>query len=130
MYRAVTRKIQVTVEPRFVPEQSDPGDSQYFWAYRVEIANLGDESVQLRHRHWRITDGQGRQQDVKGPGVVGKQPVLEPGETFEYTSGCPLSTPQGIMAGSYEMRNSSGERFMIDIPPFSLDSPHVRRVLN
>ena len=130
MYRAVTRNIQITVEPRFIPEQSDPGENQFFWAYTIVIANLGGESVQLRNRHWKITDGKGQLHEVKGAGVIGKQPVLEPGESFEYTSGCPLTTPQGIMAGSYEMRSARGERFNVEVPAFSLDSPHVKRVLN
>ena len=90
MYRATTRAIQVTVEPSFVEEESSPEDGRYFWAYTIEIANLGDEVVRLRSRHWRITDANGRTEEVRGAGVVGKQPVLKPGETFAYTSGCPL----------------------------------------
>ena len=130
MYRAVTRKIEVTVTPRFVSERSSPGNGYYFWAYTIDIANLGSETVQLKTRHWRITDALGRLQEVKGPGVVGEQPVLAPGQVFEYTSGCPLNTPSGIMVGTYEMVDANGERFMIDIPAFSLDYPNQPRHLN
>ena len=130
MYQAVTRKIRVTVEPRFVPEQSDPEEKQFFWAYTIEIANTGQERVQLRNRRWRITDGNGKLHEVEGPGVVGKQPFLKPGDVFEYTSGCPLTTPQGIMAGNYEMVTEAGEKFDVEVPAFSLDSPHAKRVLN
>jgi ApaG protein len=130
MYRALTRNIQVTVTPRFMPEQSKPYAGQFFWAYTVEIVNHGDETVSLYARHWRITDGDGREQRVDGLGVVGEQPVIPPGERFEYTSGCPLGTPAGIMVGTYEMIAQSGERFMVDIPAFSLDSPDAARTLN
>jgi len=130
MYRALTRNIEVTVTPRFMPEQSKPRARQYFWAYTVEIVNLGEETVRLHARHWRITDGEGREQRVDGLGVVGEQPVLAAGERFEYTSGCPLETPAGIMAGSYEMVTDTGEAFMVEIPAFSLDSPHDVRTLN
>lgn len=127
MYKSETRGISVTVEPRFVEEESSPGDSRYFFAYTVEIVNNGSEQVQLRSRHWRIIDGHGSCQEVRGAGVVGKQPVLEPGESFSYTSGCPLTTPDGLMAGSYTMATIAGESFEAEIPAFSLDSPHVRR---
>ncbi len=130
MYRAVTRSIQVTVEPSFVEDESSPGDGRYVWAYRIEIVNLGLESVQLRSRFWRITDGIGRTEEVRGRGVVGKEPLLKPGESFEYTSGCPLTTPSGIMVGSYQMQTESGEMFVVDIPAFSLDMPTQRRTLN
>ena len=130
MYQATTRAIQVTVEPSFIDEESSPGQSRYFWAYTIEISNLGEEVVRLRSRHWQITDGNGRTEEVRGPGVVGKQPVLKPGETFEYTSGCPLTTPSGIMVGSYQMQNESGEMFSIAIPAFSLDLPDARRTVN
>jgi len=130
MYRATTRAIQVTVEPNFVDEESSPSESRYFWAYKIEIANLGQEVVRLRSRHWHITDGNGRVEEVRGAGVVGKQPVLKPGETFAYTSGCPLTTPSGIMVGTYQMQNERGETFSIDIPAFSLDLPHARRTVN
>jgi ApaG protein len=128
MYRAVTKAIQVTVEPSFVEAES--GGGRWFWAYTIEIANLGSEVVQLRSRHWRITDANGRTEEVRGAGVVGKQPVLKPGETFSYTSGCPLPTPSGIMVGTYQMQNETGETFSIAIPAFSLDLPDARRTVN
>jgi len=130
MYQATTRAIQVTVEPTFVDSESSPDQGQYFWAYRIEIANLGQEVVQLRSRHWRITDANGRTEEVRGAGVIGKQPVLKPGEKFSYTSGCPLSTASGIMVGTYQMENDKGEMFSIDIPAFSLDLPGGRKTLN
>ncbi len=130
MYQATTRAIRVTVEPTFVDAESSPDEGQYFWAYRIEIANLGEEVVQLRARHWRITDANGRTEEVQGAGVVGKQPVLKPGEKFSYTSGCPLTTTSGIMVGTYEMENDKGEAFSIDIPAFSLDLPDIRKTLN
>ena len=130
MYQAVTRAIRVTVEPTFVDSESSPEEGQYFWAYRIEISNLGKEVVQLRSRHWRITDANGRTEEVRGAGVIGKQPVLKPGEKFSYTSGCPLSTASGIMVGTYQMQNDQGETFSIDIPAFSLDLPGGRKTLN
>lgn len=130
MYRAVTRSIQVTVEPSFVEDESSPGDGRYVWAYRIEIVNLGLESVQLRSRFWRITDDIGRTEEVRGRGVVGKEPLLKPGESFEYTSGCPLTTPSGIMVGSYQMQTESGEMFVVDIPAFSLDMPNQARIFH
>ena len=129
MYTARTREIRVSVEPAFLDEHSSPSDDHYVWAYRVRIENEGSSTVQLLSRHWKITDGRGRLQEVRGAGVVGEQPVLEPGESFEYTSGTPLPTPSGIMLGTYGMRGQDGERFDIEIPAFSLDSPHdVKRV--
>ena len=130
MYRAVTRKIEVTVTPRFSTERSSPPNSYYFWTYTIDITNLGGETVQLKTRHWRITDALGRLQEVKGPGVVGEEPVLEPGESFEYTSGVPLPTPSGFMVGSYGMVTPQGERFDIEIPAFSLDSSYAERTIN
>ena len=130
MYKAETRGISVTVNSRFVEEESSPGESRYFFAYTVEIVNNGIEQIQLRSRHWRIIDGHGSLQEVRGAGVVGKQPVLEPGESFSYTSGCPLNTPDGLMAGSYTITTVAGESFEAEIPAFSLDSPHVRRSLH
>jgi ApaG protein len=130
MYRAVTRHIEVTVEPNFDPEQSLPDRSRYFWFYTIVITNSGKETVQLKTRHWIITDASGRQQEVRGEGVIGEQPVLGPGERFEYTSGVPLSTASGFMTGRYQMVTESGERFEIDVPTFSLDSPDSKRVLN
>jgi len=130
MYRAVTRQIEVTVEPAFMPERSSAENSRYFWSYTIIITNTGDETVQLRTRYWIITDAIGRQQEVRGEGVVGEQPVLAPGEHFKYTSGVPLSTSSGIMAGRYQMVSETGERFEIDVPTFSLDSPDGKRMPN
>jgi ApaG protein len=130
MYRAVTRQIEVTVEPNFLPERSSVDKGQYFWSYTIVITNTGGETVQLRTRHWIITDATGRKQEVRGEGVVGEQPVLAPGERFEYTSGVPLPTASGFMTGRYQMVSESGERFEIDVPTFSLDSPDSKRVLN
>src|SRR5258708_14709969 len=118
MYRATTRAIEVTVRPQYLPDQSDPAKPQFVWAYQVRIENKGDVTVQLRSRHWKITDALGRQQEVKGPGVAGKTPMLRPGEVFEYTSGTPLATPPGIMGGPYQMLSESGEHFHIQIPTF------------
>lgn len=130
MYKATTRAIQVTVLPQYLPDQSEPEKSQFVWAYTVRIENGGDVVVQLRSRHWKITDGLGRLQEVKGPGVVGKTPLLHPGEVFEYTSGTPLSTPSGIMGGTYQMVDEAGVKFDIEIPTFSLDTPTEQRSLN
>ena len=130
MYEATTRAIRVTVRPRYLADQSDPEKSQFVWAYQVRIENRGDVAVQLRSRHWQITDGLGRRQEVKGPGVIGKTPRLKPGESFEYTSGTPLSTSSGIMGGTYQMVSETGENFDIEIPTFSLDTPGGTRQLN
>jgi ApaG protein len=130
MYTAVSHQIKVTVLPKFLEEQSEPDEGRYFWSYTIEIANVGDKIVQLTHRHWRITDANGRSQEVRGPGVVGEQPRLKPGDAFSYTSGCPLPTPSGIMVGAYTMVDESGEAFDVAIPAFSLDSPHAKHVLN
>jgi ApaG protein len=130
MYVATTRAIRVTVTPRHLPDQTDPAKSQYVWAYHVLIENKGDVTVQLRSRHWKITDGHGRQQEVKGPGVVGETPRLQPGEAFEYRSGTSLSTPSGFMGGTYQMVSETGENFDIEIPTFSLDTPAGPRQLN
>jgi ApaG protein len=129
-YSKTTKSITVTVEPTYLEDQSSPAEDRYVWAYHVRIQNDGAETVQLRRRHWRITDGRGRTQEVRGPGVVGEQPVLAPGQSFEYTSGTPLNTPSGIMVGSYEMETRQGESFQIAIPAFSLDSPHQSVRLN
>lgn len=126
MYSEITRQIRVSVQPIFLPDQSAPADNHFVWAYHVRIENLGHENVRLRTRHWRITDGFGRVLEVRGPGVVGEQPVLSPGESFEYTSGTPLPTPSGIMTGTYQMENDRGEQFDVAIPAFSLDSPHQK----
>jgi ApaG protein len=130
MYSEVTRSIRVTVKPVYLEDQSAPAENHYVWAYHVRIENMGEETVRLRNRHWRITDSFGRLHEVRGPGVVGEQPVLEPGAAFEYTSGTPLTAPSGIMVGSYQMENARGERFDVAIPAFSLDSPHQTVRLN
>jgi ApaG protein len=130
MYRATTRDVQITVRPEYLPERSAPKDGEYFWAYTIEIKNLGRMPVQLISRHWKITDANGRVEEVKGPGVVGKQPVLRPGERFEYTSGVPLSTPSGLMAGTYQMVDELGEKFDAEVPAFSLDTPESKHVVH
>lgn len=130
MYTAVTDDIQVTVIPEFLPDRSEPDLGQYFWAYTIEIHNRGSRLVQLIARHWLITDGNGKIEEVQGLGVVGEQPVLQPGESFRYTSGCPLATPTGIMAGTYRMTHGDGDTFEVQIPAFSLDVPEPRRILN
>ena len=130
MYVAVTHRVKVTVEPAFDPERSDPDEPRYFWRYSIEIANLGDKPVTLIEREWRITDANGAQQKVRGPGVVGEQPTIGPGESFRYASGCPLSAPSGVMVGEYLMVDPEGRSFKVSIPAFSLDLPDARRVLN
>ncbi len=130
MYQKETQAIEVTVKPFYLEEQSEPEQNHYVFAYHVRIQNNGGDTVQLMNRHWQITDGFGRIQEVRGPGVVGEQPVLSPGEAFEYTSGCPLNTPSGIMVGSYEMETAEGQRFNVDVPAFSLDSPDQPVQLN
>jgi ApaG protein len=127
MFSETTAGITVTVRPVFIEEQSSPAEDKYVWAYKVRIENGGGETVQLLNRHWRITDERGRLEEVRGPGVVGEQPVLKPGESFEYTSGCPLRTPSGFMVGDYEMQRPDGTRFLVRIPMFSLDSPNAAR---
>ena len=123
-YTANTRGIKVSVEPTYLETRSSPDSSQYFWAYRVIIENQGQETVHLLSRHWMITNARGELTEVKGPGVVGEQPVLMPGESFEYTSGAPLNTPSGMMGGAYQRESESGECFDIEIPTFSLDRPN------
>ena len=120
----------MSVEPTYLEARSSPDSSEYVWAYRVVIENQGLETVQLLSRHWMITNARGELTEVKGPGVVGEQPVLKPGERFEYTSGAPLNTPSGMMGGAYQMESESGERFDIEIPTFSLDRPNPGAFLN
>ena len=122
---AVTRNIRVSVHARYVEQRSRPEDGLWFFAYHVELENLGEETVQLISRHWVITDGDARVEEVRGPGVVGEQPILEPGDTFQYTSACPLPTSFGTMHGSYQMVTSDGQRFEVSIAPFSLSLPHL-----
>ncbi len=126
-YEAITRNIRVAVVPSFLDDQSEPTEGRYLWAYQITIENRGGETVQLLSRLWRITDSNGRVREVRGAGVVGEQPVLQPGTAFEYTSGAPLATPSGFMTGSYQMRASSGENFEINIPLFALESPYEER---
>jgi len=123
MYSAVTRNIAVNVEPFYLKDQSEPVENRYVWAYRITIDNQSGGRVKLLSRYWHITDGAGRVEEVRGPGVVGEQPELDPGDSYQYTSGCPLSTPSGIMVGRYTMRDDQGELFDVAIPAFSLDLP-------
>jgi ApaG protein len=130
VYEARTRDIMVRVQPAYLEDQSDPEEGRWFWAYTVEIENHGVETVQLKSRHWIITDGLNRSEAVDGEGVVGEQPVLKPRDAYRYTSGCPLPTPSGVMRGTYLMQSDAGETFDVDIPEFSLDLPGARRVVN
>ncbi len=130
MYRSVTRNIEVTVTPRFLAERSSPDNGYFFWAYSIAITNTGSETVQLRTRHWRITDALGRLQEVKGAGVIGEEPVLKPGQSFEYTSGVPLPTPSGFMTGTYGMQTETGGGFDVEIPTFSLDCSYGEQTIN
>jgi ApaG protein len=122
---AITRKIRVSVESEFAPDRSAPADSQWFFLYTITIANEGDDPVQLLTRHWVITDGTGHVEEVRGPGVIGQQPTLKPGESFTYTSGCPLTTPFGTMQGTYQMVTGEGEQFDVTIAPFTLSEPYT-----
>ncbi|WP_092494687.1 Co2+/Mg2+ efflux protein ApaG [Faunimonas pinastri] len=130
MYSATTHGIRVTVEPQYMEDESDPVEARFFWAYTVEIENGSTGPVQIIARDWTITDQTGAVESVKGLGVVGEQPVIEPGSSFSYTSGCPLKTPSGFMVGTYQAVGSEGEVFTIEIPAFSLDLPDTRRVLH
>lgn len=125
-YQETTHGIRVSVESLFLDEKSDPGQNRYVWAYHVVIENRSNQAVQLLTRCWRITDAAGAVQEVRGDGVVGEQPVLVPGDSYEYTSGTPLGTPSGIMSGTYQMETETGERIDIAVPAFSLDSPHEK----
>lgn len=130
MFTRTTRSIKIIVIPVYLETQSEPENDHYVWAYTVRLENLGSETAQLLNRYWRITDAHGRMQEVRGAGVVGEQPVLKPGDHYQYTSGTALPTPSGIMVGQYEMETPSGERFLIEIPAFSLDSPEQRKRAN
>ena len=130
MYRATTNAITVTVNPVYLEDQSDPEEGHFVWAYQVRIENNGVTTVQLRSRYWNITDANGLVHEVRGDGVVGEQPILEPGEAFEYTSGTPLHAPSGVMVGSYQMETEDGDWIDVDVPAFSLDSPHQTIRLN
>jgi ApaG protein len=131
MYEQETSGLMVRVEPQFLPEESAPEEGRFVWAYTIEIENRGADSVQLISRFWRITDENGLTQEVEGPGVVGQQPVIPPGESFRYTSAAPLAAPSGMMMGAYSMRRvDNGEAFDIAVPLFALDSPHQTRLAN
>ncbi len=130
MYRALTRDIEVVVEPFYLEDQSDPDDDRYVWSYRIVISNNSNVAVRLVMRYWHITDQNGQVDEVTGPGVVGEQPRLGPGDSYEYSSGCPLDTPSGMMFGHYQMETDDGEVFDVNIPAFSLDSPGLMRTLN
>ncbi|MBA4803571.1 MAG: Co2+/Mg2+ efflux protein ApaG [Brevundimonas sp.] len=129
-YEAETEGILVRVRPSYLAGQSDPDAGRWVWAYQVEIVNLGVGPVQLVARHWTITDARGQVEEVRGPGVVGEQPTIQPGDSYSYASGCPLRTPSGAMVGSYRMVDDRGRMFEVAIPAFSLDVPGERRVLN
>lgn len=131
MFEAETNGVLVRATPRFLPEQSNPADNRFVWAYEIEIVNLRSDVIQLLTRHWRITDEMGAQQEVNGPGVVGETPIIEPGASFTYTSACPLSTPSGVMVGAYDMRCVEDDsRFAVDVPAFALDCPFSKRLAN
>ncbi len=129
-YEATTRGVKVSVQPFYLEEESDPEEGRYFWAYQVKIENLSKEKLQLKSRRWQITDSMGRTENIQGEGVIGEQPVIEPGYIFEYTSGAPLSTSSGFMAGHYRMYKDDGSSFDVEIPAFSLDSPYGSHTLN
>jgi ApaG protein len=130
LYRATTYEIEVTVEPFYLADRSEPEEHHYVWGYRVTIANHSERFVRLLSRNWTITDANGKVEEVQGPGVVGEQPELNPGDSFQYTSGCPLETPSGIMVGRYTMQDADGQLFDVQIPAFSLDMPGTGRSLN
>jgi ApaG protein len=130
MYEAITRDVRVSVVPRFMSEESAPREGRFFWAYTIEIENRSTSTIKLLTRHWVITNSVGEVQEVRGEGVVGNQPVIGPGERFSYTSGCPLTTPDGTMRGSYGMVDDNETPFEVEIPLFALDSPHARKTLH
>ena len=130
MYTATTKGVRVSVQPSYDHDRSEPDEHRYFWTYRIEIVNVGARTVQLTHRQWRITDAFGHDHDVRGEGVVGEQPTLKPGQSFEYTSGCPLTTPFGSMHGTYQMVSKSGEQFDVEIAPFALTEPYTLSLIH
>ncbi len=130
MYNSITSDISVSVLPVYIDERSKPEEGMYFWAYRVVVENRSDDSVQILSRHWHITDGNGLVEEVDGAGVVGEQPVIEAGDSFEYTSGCPLDTPSGIMVGHYVVKKADGDTIKVAIPAFSLDLPDFQPTYN
>lgn len=130
MFKATTEGITVTVMPVYIDERSDPVNSQYFWAYRVTLENNSPETVTLLSRYWKIVDGEGHVEEVRGDGVVGEQPTIPPDHSYAYTSGCPLTSPSGIMQGTYTMQNNKGDTFEVEIPAFPLDLPDINPVIN
>ncbi|MBC7769725.1 MAG: Co2+/Mg2+ efflux protein ApaG [Phycisphaerales bacterium] len=131
MYEQETAGMIVRVAPAFMADQSKPTEGRFVWSYTIEIENRTGDPVQLISRFWRITDENGMTQEVRGPGVIGQQPVIEPGESFRYTSAAPLAAPSGVMMGAYSMqRTGNGEAFDIDVPLFALDSPHNSKLVN
>ena len=130
MFSKTTNNINVSVKSYYLEDQSEPDEQLYVWAYQVTINNRGQQTVQLKKRYWKITDSNGVNKEVRGAGVIGEQPILRPGEKFEYTSGTPLSTPSGFMEGYYEMETKDGNRFDASIPLFSLDSPYISNQIN
>lgn len=130
MYRQTTHGIEVTARPEFLEDESAPEKSRWFWAYTIIISNHSERTVQLESRFWRITNAAGKVEEVSGPGVIGEQPILTPGDSFQYTSGCPLDTESGTMFGHYIMRLADGNSLVVKIPPFSLDLPSKKRTLN
>lgn len=130
MYRETTDGVEIIVEPHYLDEESEPDEHRFVWAYTVVIANGSDQRVQLETRYWHITNAIGQVEEVEGPGVVGEHPVLSPGDSYQYTSGCPLNTPSGTMVGHYVLRRDDGTRFKAHIPAFSLDIPDPARRLN
>jgi len=129
-YSSKTKEIRITVQPVYLEDQSKPIENRYVWAYIVNVSNESKKTVQLLNRHWNIIDAHGQTQEIRGPGVVGEQPIIGPGDCFEYTSGTNLNTPYGFMRGDYEMETEDGELFLVGIPAFSLDSPHQKHTLN
>lgn len=130
MYTRTTNSIKVTATPEYVESQSSPFEEYFVWSYRINIKNKSTEPIQLIRRHWKIIDSNGRVQEVSGAGVVGVQPTLAPGEEFEYSSGTHLNTSSGVMMGNYEMSTGDGRIIDVEIPPFSLDCPHIKPVSN
>ena len=130
MFSKTTKNINISVKPFYLEDQSEPDEQHYVWAYQVTINNFSKETVQLKKRYWKITDSNGTKKEVKGAGVIGEQPILRPGEKYEYTSGAPLNTPSGFMEGYYEMETIDGNKFSATVPLFSLDSPHSSNQIN
>ena len=130
MFSKTTKNINIPVKPYYLEEQSEPDEHHYVWAYQITINNLGEKTVQLKKRFWEITDSNGSKKEVTGAGVVGEQPILRPGEKYEYTSGAPLTTPSGFMEGYYKMETKDGSKFSASVPLFSLDSPYSSKQIN